>query len=78
MVNAYKLLVPKPQGKGPHNCKWGDDDKMHLGKIRCDRVDWIQLTHARVQCQPVLNMVMNFQVPQKQRTSLPTQLLLTA
>jgi hypothetical protein len=44
--NAYRLLVGKPKGKiplGRPRCRWVDKDRMDLGEIGWDEVDWIGL-----------------------------------
>jgi hypothetical protein len=45
-----KLLVGKPEGKGPlgrPRCRWVDSIKMNLAEIRWGGVDWIGLTQDR-------------------------------
>jgi len=46
-------------------CRWDGNIKMYLKEVGCEGVDWILLAQDRVQWQALLNMVVNFQVPQK-------------
>jgi hypothetical protein len=42
-INAYKILVGKPEGKiqfGRSGRKW-DDTKMDFNESGCDGVDWV-------------------------------------
>jgi hypothetical protein len=44
--NTYRLLVRKQEGKRPlggPRCRWVDNIKMDLGKVRWGGVDWIGL-----------------------------------
>jgi hypothetical protein len=64
--NAYKILVEKPEGKGPlgrPRRRWMDDIKMDLREIGCDGVDWIELAQDRDQWRALENTVMNLRVP---------------
>jgi hypothetical protein len=48
--NAYRILVAKPQGKGPlgrPRRKWVGNIKMDLREIGWGGVDWIDLTQDR-------------------------------
>jgi hypothetical protein len=50
--NAYRILVGKPEGKGPlgrARRRWVDNIKIDLRAIRWDGVDWIDLPQDRVQ-----------------------------
>jgi hypothetical protein len=54
--------VGKPEGKSPlgrTRCRWVDNNKMDLGEIGCDGVDWIDLTQDRHQWRALVNTVMN-------------------
>jgi hypothetical protein len=45
-INAYKILVGKPEGKRPvgtPRCRWEDNIKMDLREIGFGSVDWIHL-----------------------------------
>jgi hypothetical protein len=48
--NAYRLLVRKPEGKGPlgiPRCRWVDNIRMNLGEVGWGYVDWIGLAQDR-------------------------------
>jgi hypothetical protein len=48
--NAYRILVGKPEGKGPLGSprrRWVDNIKMDLRKIGWDGRDWIELAQGR-------------------------------
>jgi hypothetical protein len=64
--NAYRMLVGKPEGKRPlgrPRCRWVNNIKMDLMKIRWDGVDWFHLAQDRDQWRALLNTVMNLRVP---------------
>jgi hypothetical protein len=66
IMNAYKILVRKPEGKRPfrrHRCRWEDNIKMDLRKMACEDLDWIHLFHCRNQLWGLVNIVMNLSVP---------------
>jgi hypothetical protein len=68
MRNGYKILVSKPEGKGPlirprHREK--DNIRMVLREIGWEAVDWIHLTQDRVLWQAPVNVVMNLLVSKK-------------
>jgi hypothetical protein len=68
VMNAYKILVIKPEGKRAlrrTRHRWEDNIRMSLRGIGWEGVDWIHLAEDRDQWQTVVNTVMNFQVPQK-------------
>jgi hypothetical protein len=47
--NAYRLLVGKPKGKRPlrrPRHRWVDNNRMDLGEVGWDDVDWIGLESA--------------------------------
>jgi hypothetical protein len=49
MRNAYKVLVGKPEGKGPlgrPRRRW-TDIKMDLREVRCEGVGWIHLAQDK-------------------------------
>jgi hypothetical protein len=55
-MNAYRILLGKPEGKRPlgkPRCRWVDNIEM----------DWINLAQNRDQERALLNMVMNPRVP---------------
>jgi hypothetical protein len=65
MRNAYKIIVRKPEGKGPlgrPRCRRDGNIKMDLKRIMCEDVDWIRLAQDRVQWWTLVNMVMNVQI----------------
>jgi hypothetical protein len=52
MINAYKILVEKPEGRRPigrHKRRWEDNIRMDLGEIRWGGVDWMHLAQGRDQ-----------------------------
>jgi hypothetical protein len=64
--NAYRLLVGKPEGKGPlgrPRRRWVDNIKMDLLEIGWGGVDWIALTPDRDKWRTLVNAVMNLRVP---------------
>jgi hypothetical protein len=64
--NAYRILVGKPEGKGPlgrPRRRWVDNIKMHLRQIGWDGVDCIELAQDRDQWRALVNTVMNLRVP---------------
>jgi hypothetical protein len=47
--NAHKILVRKPEGKGPlrrPRHRWKDNIKMHLWTIELEGLDWIHPAQA--------------------------------
>jgi hypothetical protein len=64
--NAYKILVGKPEGRGPlerPRRRWVENIKMYLRGIGWDGIDWIDLAQDRDQLRVLMNTVMNFRVP---------------
>jgi hypothetical protein len=64
--NAYRLLVGKPEGKGPlgrPRRRWMDNIKMDLLEIGWGGVDWIALAQDRDKWRALVNAVMNLRVP---------------
>jgi hypothetical protein len=55
-----KLERKRPLGRP--RCSW-KDIRVNLKEIRWEGVDWINLFQGRDQCQFLVNMVMNLQVP---------------
>jgi hypothetical protein len=48
--NSYRILVGKPEGKRPlgrPRSRWVDNNKMDLGEIGWDGMDWIDLPQNR-------------------------------
>jgi hypothetical protein len=64
--NVYRLLVDKPEGRGPlgrPRRRWIDNIKMDLLEIRLNVVDWIGLAQDRYRWIALVNAVMNLRVP---------------
>jgi hypothetical protein len=65
-MNAYRILVGKPEGKiplgGPRH-RWEDNIKMDLGEIVWCGLDWIHLHKDTDQWRALVNTVVNLEVP---------------
>jgi hypothetical protein len=64
--NVYRLLVGKPEGKGPlgrQRRRWIDNIKMDLSEIGLNVADWIGLAKDRYRWRALVNSVMNLWVP---------------
>jgi hypothetical protein len=64
--NVYRLLVGKPEGKGPvgtPRSRWLDNIKMDLTSIGWGVVDWIGVAQDRYRWRALVNAVMNLRVP---------------
>jgi hypothetical protein len=64
--NAYRLLVGKPEGKGPlgrPRRRWVDNIRMDLGEVGLSYVDWIGLAQDRNRWRALVNSVLNLRVP---------------
>jgi hypothetical protein len=64
--NAYRLLVGKPEGKGPlgrPRRRWVNNIRMDLGEVGLGDVDWIGLAQDRNRWRAVVNSVLNLRVP---------------
>jgi hypothetical protein len=64
--NVYRILVGKPEGKGPlgrPRRRAVDNIKMNLREIGWDGMDWSNLAQDRDQWRAIVNTVMNRQVP---------------
>jgi hypothetical protein len=64
--NVYRLLVGKPEGKGPLGRpirRWIDNIKMDLLEIGVSVVDWIGVAQDRYRWRALVNSVMNLRVP---------------
>jgi hypothetical protein len=49
-MNAYRILVGKPEGKGPlgrPKCRWVDNTKMDHRETGWDGMDWIDLAQDK-------------------------------
>jgi hypothetical protein len=65
MMNAYRILVGKSEGKRPlgrPRCMWMDNIKMDLREIGWVGMDWIDLAEDRDQWRALVNTVMNSRV----------------
>jgi hypothetical protein len=63
--NADRILVGKPEGKGPvgrPRHRWVDNIKMDLREIGWDGMDWIDLAQDGGHWRALVNMVMNLRV----------------
>jgi hypothetical protein len=64
--NMYRLLVGKPEVKGPlgrPRRRWIDNIKMDHLEIGVNVVDWIGLAQDRYRWRALVNSVMNLRVP---------------
>jgi len=63
---AYRVSVAKPEGKSllgrPWN-RWEDHIKVNLKEVRCEGMDWIDLTQEKDKWWALVNAVMNLRVP---------------
>jgi hypothetical protein len=62
-MNAYRILVGKPEGKRPQGRqrrRWVDNIKIDIG---CDDMYWIDLAQDRDLWKALVNTVMNLRVP---------------
>ena len=62
---VYRVLVGKPEGKGPLGRvkrRWEDDVKMDIQQVRCGGVDWTVLAQDRDVCRALVNGVMKLWV----------------
>ena len=56
----------KPEGKRPlgrPRRRWEDNIKMDLHEVRCECMDWMDVTEDRDRWRAVVNAVMNLRVP---------------
>jgi hypothetical protein len=64
--NAYRLLVGKPEGKGPlgrQRRRWMDNIRIDLGEVGWGDVDWIGLAKDRNRWKALVISVLNLWVP---------------
>jgi hypothetical protein len=64
--NAYRILVGKPEGKGPlgePRRRWENNIRMDLREIGWGGMDWIDLAQDRDQWRALVNTIMNSRVP---------------
>jgi hypothetical protein len=65
-MNAYRILMGKPEGKRPlekTRHRWENNIKIDLRVIGWGGVDWLDLTQNRDQWRALVNSVMNQWVP---------------
>jgi hypothetical protein len=65
-MNAYRLLVGKPEGKRPLGRQrriWVDVIKMDLRGIGYSGMEWTDLAQDRDQWRALVNTVLNLRVP---------------
>jgi hypothetical protein len=65
-MNAYRILVGKPEGKRPLGTprrRWVDYIKMDIREIGYDGMDWVDVAQDKNQWMAFVNMVMNLRVP---------------
>jgi hypothetical protein len=65
-LNAYTILVEKPEGKRPlgrPRRRWVNNIKVNLRGIEWGVTGWINLAQDRDQWRTFVNTVMNLQVP---------------
>ena len=62
----YRVVVVKPEGKGPlerPRSRWEDNIKMDLQELRCGGMDGIELAQNRDRWRAVVTAIMNLRVP---------------
>ena len=65
-IYAYRVLVGKLEGKrllGRPDHRWEDNMKIDIEEVRWEGMDWIDLALDRDRWRPVVNAVLNLQVP---------------
>jgi hypothetical protein len=65
-MNAYRILVGKPEGKRPlerPRHRWVDNIKMDLREIGWDGADSMDMAEDRDQWRALVNTVLNLRVP---------------
>ena len=70
---VHKVLVGKPDGKRPlgrPRCRWEDNIKMDLQKVRKGFGDWMELVEDMDRWRALVSTVMNFRVPENTRNFL--------
>jgi hypothetical protein len=63
--NVYRVLVGKPERKGPlerRRRRWEDEIKMYLREIGWRGVEWIHLAQDRGRWRAVVNAMVNLRV----------------
>jgi hypothetical protein len=65
-MNAYRLLMGKPEGRRPlgrRRRRWLDNIRMDLVETGWCDVDWIGLAQDRGRWRALVNSVLNLRVP---------------
>jgi hypothetical protein len=63
-MNAYRIMVGKPEGKRPlGRRRWVDNIKMDLREIGWDGIYWIGLAQDMDQWRALVNTVVKLRVP---------------
>jgi hypothetical protein len=65
-INAYRLLVGKPEGRRPAGRprrRWLDSISMDLAEVGWGDVHWIGLVQDSDRWRALVNSVLNFRVP---------------
>ena len=66
MINKYRILLLKPEGKralGKPRCSRTDYIKGYIKEFLRQGFDWVRLAQYRDECRAVVNAVMNLLVP---------------
>jgi hypothetical protein len=61
--NSHRVLVLRPEEKGPFGVDGGIILKTDFHKTGWDSMDWIHEAQDRDKWQAIINMIMNLQVP---------------
>jgi hypothetical protein len=65
-MNAYRILVGKPEGKRPlgrPRRTWMDNIKIYFREVGWGDMEWIDLAHDRDQWRVLVNTIRNLRVP---------------
>jgi hypothetical protein len=63
-INAYRILVGKPEGKRPlRRHRWVDNIKTDLRETGWGGMDWINLAEDRDQWWALVSTLINLRVP---------------
>jgi hypothetical protein len=55
------MILSRPLGRPRH--RWEDNIKMVLQEVECGVMDWIDLAQDRDRWRPLVNVIVNLQVP---------------